>query len=197
MTDLTDILVADGLVPDELLDPARDMLEEKGWTHGWKSNQKMPFGHWHIDLTTIGRNRRNRHSILTEVPIEALRIWALIQPAVSPDHPTLMRCYANAHVFGCDGYSHQDSMQPGDRTNILFLCKTWDHEWAGENVIFDETFDVVQATMPRKGRVLSFPSELWHAGRGVSRVCPEVRAVLVFKARCLTAEELAEKPSRD
>jgi hypothetical protein len=58
----------------------------------------------------------------------------------------------------------------------------WDTGWAGETVILDGVQgDIIKAVLPKHGRVLIFDSKLWHGARPVTRACPVLREVLVFK----------------
>ncbi len=58
-------------------------------------------------------------------PIAAL--WAQLQDRVLPGH-ALVRCYANAHTFGIEGYPHVDSRKPGNVDPGLEPCGShWRH----------------------------------------------------------------------
>ena len=46
-----------------------------------------------------------------------------------------------------------------------------------------ESVDVIKAILPRYGRLTVFPAAIPHCGRGVSRICPVARRVLVLKGR--------------
>jgi SM-20-related protein len=70
-----------------------------------------------------------------------------------------------------------------DITAIIYLNRKWDVNWAGETILLNSKDDIGKAVMPKWGRVFAFSSCIRHAGRGVSRSCPEARTVLVFKAR--------------
>jgi hypothetical protein len=59
----------------------------------------------------------------------------------------------------------------------------WEPDWAGETVFLDERGDIVRSVLPKRNRAIVFPARLWHAGRGVSRKCVELRQTLIFKVR--------------
>jgi Rps23 Pro-64 3,4-dihydroxylase Tpa1-like proline 4-hydroxylase len=100
-----------------------------------------------------------------------------------PTTPVLVRAYSNAHTYGVEGYIHRDSKFATDETCIIYVEKDWKAEWAGETVFLDDDDDVIKAVLPRYGRFTIFPGNIKHVGRGVSRVCPTIRRVLVLKGK--------------
>jgi len=155
------------------------------WTFGWQSDRAgdTPFGHWNHDfLRTAGTNQENVESSLEDderlAPLANL--WARIKKNLTPGH-RLVRCYANAHTFGVEGYPHLDSRAPGNYTVIVYLNPVWKPEWAGETVFFNDMGDIFKSVLPRPGRVAVFDGRILHAGRAVSRLCPALRVTLMFK----------------
>jgi hypothetical protein len=64
--------------------------------------------------------------------------------------------------------------------------------------VFDNNKEIETAVLPKYGRVLSFQSSKLHAARPVSRACPNLRKVLVFKTvndivNCKEVEFLLKK----
>jgi len=114
-------------------------------------------------------------------PIAAM--WAAIRANVLPEHE-LLRCYANGYPYGADGGVHLDADVPGHVTALYFGHARWEPNWGGETVFFDsERQDVVATAYARPNRLVVFPGDLPHVARGVSRICPELRITLMFKAR--------------
>ena len=66
-------------------------------------------------------------------------------------------------------------------TIIVYLNKEWNIDWAGETVLYDSNKEIEKAVLPKEGRVFAFDSRILHAARPVSRACPALRSVLVFK----------------
>jgi SM-20-related protein len=179
--DQSEIQIYDGLLPDEMLQEVLDLVRGKGFQYGWKSNKQLTFSHWNLGFSETGVNSKNREDITDELPDPIRRIWEQIQPMTMPENPVLLRAYCNAHTYGTEGYIHRDSEIDGDLTAIIYLNKSWKGNWAGETVLFEDR-EIVKAVMPKWNRLFLFPSNMKHAGRGVSRFCPEARTVLVFKA---------------
>lgn len=182
LTDADKIRCYDDAIPEEILGAAIAEVERHGWQYGWRSNKNIGFGHWNIVLSDSKVEREEVYHEVAE-PIRAL--WDYIQPRYLPTTPTLVRAYANAHTYGVEGYIHRDSKFPEDQTAVIYYEKDWEPDWAGETVFFNDDNDIIKAILPRYGRLSVFPGAMKHCGRGVSRVCPVARRVLVMKGRPL------------
>jgi SM-20-related protein len=170
----------DNQIPEDLMAECIVEVERRGWQYGWRSNRDMGFGHWNVVLSD---SKIERDDIYHEVAPCIQRLWDYIQPRFMPTTPTLVRAYANAHTYGIEGYIHRDSKFMEDQTAVIYYEKDWRPEWAGETVFFDDSEDVIKAILPRYGRLSVFPAAIPHCGRGVSRICPVARRVLVLKGR--------------
>ena len=167
-----------------------NFIHARGYRYGWHSSNQVTFGHWNLPLSATGTKSDNRKDIRSELPECILRLWESFQPMLLPNAPVLIRAYSNGYTYGNEGYVHQDSQIPEDMTAIIFLNKEWNANWAGETAIFDDaTGEIIKAVLPKWRRLLIFPSNLHHVGRGVSRICPHLRNVLVFKARPAKVDE--------
>ncbi len=78
-------------------------------------------------------------------------------------------------------------------TAIIYINRGWNPNWAGETTIFNPSGEIIRAILPKWGRLLIFPSNSYHVGRAVSRICPQLRTVIVFKARA-EGEVVEDKP---
>ena len=154
------------------------------WTYGWQSDKdKVPFSHWNHDFLKTKRNNQDdaEQVLLTDESLAPLRdLWLKLKAEVLPGH-ALVRCYANAHTFGVEGYPHIDSRTEGNYTTICYVNPMWRPEWAGETVFFNDVGDIVQAVLPKPGRVIVFDGRVTHAARALSRICPAMRVTLMFK----------------
>jgi SM-20-related protein len=180
LTEADTIRSYDGQIPQELLDAAIDEIDGRNWRYGWKSSKMLGFGHWNVVLSD---SKIEREEVYHEVPQCIRDLWDYIQPRFMPTTPVLVRAYSNAHTYGVEGYIHRDSKFATDQTCIIYVEKDWKPEWAGETVFFDEDEDVIKAILPRYGRFTIFPGNVKHVGRGVSRICPTIRRVLVLKGK--------------
>jgi SM-20-related protein len=97
----------------------------------------------------------------------------------------LYECEYTANPFGSEGHPHHDCLTPERRqahvTAILYCNTDWQLAWAGETVVFDRHGDITAAVIPRPGRIAIIRGDPLHAARGVARICPVPRRVLVFK----------------
>ena len=176
----------------EVLDLVWQDYVEKGLRYGWKSNVKKQydFGHWNKVLV-----QGSKILIADQAELPYLKrhrvidhLWQLINQKIGGKR-SLLRVYVNAYTYGTDAYTHRDdpwiTAQFGQdmlsETIIVYLNREWNKDWAGETVLFDEQDEIEFAVLPKFGRVLLFDSNKWHAARPLSRACPALRAVLVFK----------------
>ncbi len=175
--------IFDKAVNEKLLLEVESLLQLSGFKYGWHSNREFTFSHWDHAFSSLVAASKNRAYVRHELPSPVLKLWESFQPNVLPEHPVLIRCYANGYTFGNDGYIHQDSNAAEDMTAIVYLNRNWNPNWGGETVLLDKDGEISRAILPRWGRLITFPSTSLHVGRGVSRICPQLRTVLVFKAR--------------
>lgn len=94
-----------------------------------------------------------------------------------------IECTSNA--FGTEGHPHYDSPRESLRnihvTAIVYCNEEWRPEWAGETTVFDDRLDIHRAIIPKPGRICFILGDPLHAARGIARICPHPRRVLVFK----------------
>jgi hypothetical protein len=181
--DLPKIEVYDDLVDESLINEVINITRRIGFRYGWKSNNQVSFSHWNVALSRTGTSSNNRNDIRGELPPPVLKLWESFQPTLLPNTPVLIRTYSNGYTYGNDGYIHQDSQAPEDMSAIIYLNKDWNANFAGETALFDSTGEIIRSVLPKWRRLLIFPANMYHVGRGVSRICPHLRNVLVFKAR--------------
>jgi hypothetical protein len=81
-----------------------------------------------------------------------------------------------------EGYPHMDSVRSNETTAVVYLNKEWFREWGGETVFY-EGDEIIEGVVPKFGRLVTFPSNIVHVARAVSRVCPVNRITLVLKSR--------------
>lgn len=170
----------DDKIPKEMLDAAIEEIDSRNWKYGWKSSQMLGFGHWNVILSD---SKIEREEVYHEVPQSIRDLWDFIQPRFMPTTPVLVRAYANAHTYGVEGYIHRDSKFPEDQTCVIYVEKDWKAEWAGETVFLDDDNEIIKAILPKYGRMSIFPGSIKHVGRGVSRICPTIRRVIVLKGK--------------
>lgn len=162
----------------------------KGLSFGWKSslNKNYDHGHWnnlilpHSDYFVFDHNVMpfiERHPHIKV-------IWNEVQKQIG--QKCLIRAYINAYTFGTDAYFHKDDdkMHEGktivSKTIIVYLNDEWNPDWGGETTILGDDQEIEYSVFPKKNRVLFFDAQLLHSARPLSRSCPVLRAVLVFKA---------------
>ena len=179
----------DTLVPEPKLHAVQKYFADNvRWKYGWPQGNDDPFSHWNVDFLHSGNlNQEDLEHRLRGNPDfkPLLEIWEVLKAGPMYGH-SLVRCYANAHTYGVEGYLHTDSKRPDNYTSLVYLNPVWKTEWAGELLFYDEGGDVFHAVSPRPGRVLMFSGNTVHAARAVSRSCPAIRVSLAFKSKVLS-----------
>jgi Rps23 Pro-64 3,4-dihydroxylase Tpa1-like proline 4-hydroxylase len=179
------VSVADNFLPQDVLNPLEDMMANLHFKFGWPSNANFPLdAHWNYDFmeeTINGRKSEISEERVREHPVLA-RYIGLVEQTVGKF--SVARCYANAYTYGTEGYPHVDERDGKHITVMLYTVDRWKHEWAGETAVWDHaSVDIERAVLPRRNRVIAFPSARLHVGRSVSRSCPILRTVLVMKVK--------------
>jgi len=161
----------------------------RGLSFGWKSNQKKDYdyGHWNNLILPHSDHFVFDHGVLPfiERHPNVKSIWNELQKYIGPK--CLIRAYVNAYTFGTDAYFHRDDPRMSDgkrvvtKTAIVYLNDVWKSDWGGETTILDNNGEIEYSVFPKKNRVLFFNANLSHSARPLSRNCPILRAVLVFK----------------
>lgn len=165
---------------------------------GWLSNtgKNYDYGHWNniiLDNSKMFPYDHNKIGIISQDP-SMESIWKIITSTLG--ERSLCKVYVNGYTFGTDAYAHIDDVWLRERegkelkseTCILYLNKEWDIDWAGETVVFNDEREIEVSVLPKFGRIFIFDSSKLHAARPLSRICPVLRTVLVFKTMGKKAE---------
>lgn len=169
-------VIDDAITPEMAVAVMREIQACGGFSFGWHSNKGFDFSHWNLNF---GGSKKARKDALRAMPPSVQAISAEFDPKL--EGYRLIRAYVNAMTFGTEGYPHTDSQIRSDVTAVIYLNPDWRMEWAGETVMFDDENEIVKSVLPKFCRAVLFPGAMMHAARGVSRICPECRYVLVLK----------------
>jgi 2OG-Fe(II) oxygenase superfamily len=198
---LKQILVHDNAISKEVLEGVQAYFAQNvRWNFGWPQGLNDPFSHWNIDF--LGASLKSQANVEDQLfgkpELAAVAdVWRALKAGPMRGH-YLLRCYANAHTYGVEGYPHTDivdASQVDNYTAVVYLNPVWKKEWAGELVLFNKAGDTLCGILPKAGRAALIPGDIVHAARGVSRQCPAVRICVAFKSRLPRAEELGASPS--
>lgn len=194
---MTAPLVIDDFLEPEAYKRLRAYVLAQPMTYGSKSNSRTdPHGHW--SWKPVHDQRQNLADLTETLPEELRGPWERIAARMPiTDGPkdfvklwkgqalsAVIRCYANGYTYGTDGYFHTDSTRADEHTVILYMCETWDSDWAGETVWrCDDLAGGWASVMPAPNRAVILPSNRLHCARAVSRKCTELRVTLMYKVR--------------
>ena len=174
-----------------LLKSIENKYVKSGLTYGWPSNVDKSYdqGHWNRQVLISSDKFPYDQSKLPHIEKhpEVKHIWNIIKGALGDR--SLLRVYINGYTYGTDGYAHLDDVWINRRfgedtlseTAVLYLNDTWNIDWAGETVMFNNDGDITASVMPKYGRIFIFNSNILHGARPVSRSCTALRKVIVFK----------------
>jgi 2OG-Fe(II) oxygenase superfamily len=197
---LKQIFVHDNAISKDVLEGVQSYFAQNvRWNFGWPQGLNDPFSHWNIDF--LGASLKSQANVEDQLFAKpelssVADVWRALKAGPMRGH-YLLRCYANAHTFGVEGYPHTDivdASQVDNYTAVVYLNPVWKKEWAGELVLFNKAGDTLCGILPKAGRAALIPGDIVHAARGVSRQCPAVRICVAFKSRLPTAEELKTAP---
>lgn len=172
------IVVREDIVTPEELQPCIDWLHRAPWSFGWKSDKDISFGHWNVDIARGGVT--NTVDVSSRLPGPFKYVWKKMLDQFPGS--TLVRCYANQHTFGTEGYIHTDTERPEDQTCVIYLNKEWDVNWGGETSFYSlDRSAVLLSVIPKIGRMVVFSGAIPHCAKPLTRICNKSRTTLMFK----------------
>jgi SM-20-related protein len=180
-----DPIVIDEAVPPALFAALLEWVAHVPLQYGAKSNSQTD-PHGHFTFKPVHDQKLNLADLTRRLPMPVNAAWQEVQKHFAPMIPGLLppwkliRCYVNGYVYGTDGYFHRDSSRRDECTAILYLCRLWPIDWAGETAVSGRLY---WSVLPAPNRLLIIDSNDMHCARAVSRKCTELRTVLVFKFR--------------
>lgn len=175
--------VLEDFFPEEIWNPLWAFFRDRAsFRYGWPSDKSVSeFMHWHLDfLNTPRRSGNGRGGFVAPIQEEVSAAWQYLSSTVMKGH-RLVRCYANAHTYGVEGYVHTDALENGNFTALVYLVPEWKPEWAGETTFHSDDGEIAQAVLPKGNRLIIFEGQRLHAARALSRECPGLRITLMFK----------------
>ena len=178
----------DDFFSDEIINGLDQEIKQRRWEYGWPSNPNLGYSHWNIEFANV--IVENGLDTSTQLPDTISLAWQYISTQF-PNY-RLIRCYANSHTFGVEGYPHRDSNKPGELTLLVYMNHNWRREWGGETMVYNGN-KIIHAEIPKRNTVLIFPGDQYHVSRGLTRICPELRITVMFKMSPLATID----PERD
>lgn len=169
-----EVFVFDGLVPAADFLPYARAIPRAAFTRTETARPDSDVRHW-----------------VCEMPLEnlpATSLWHATQKAVLAVRPNERyqpyRVYTNYASFGDVLLTHVDAL-PNARelTALWFLCESWETEWGGETLFYDDAGDAQLAVSPKPGRLLLFDGAIRHAGKPPNRNCFVSRFTFAIKMR--------------
>ena len=175
------IYTSDEVLKDYDMDDVEWSISTDGnWVFGWHSNRDIPYGHWNCEFSYAGLT--NSEDVSDKIPEALQSLWMEINEKIFNGKAIPVRCYANRHTFGTEGYIHTDTTRKEDHTVVIYLNPIWEAQWGGETVFYnDKQTEITASVLPNYKRIAVFPGTVPHKAAPLSRICNTVRTTLMFK----------------
>jgi 2OG-Fe(II) oxygenase superfamily len=176
--------IIDDFLPEATAETLFGYINNIQWAYGKRSNVSIEQSHWAHEIAR--GDRLNGLDVSQWLRGPVVDAWKFIQSNYLPDH-VLIRCYANAHTYGVEGYPHTDSNRDQDITVVIYMNKNWKREWGGETLVYDKD-KIILGAIPVFNRAVIFKANQWHCAKGVSRICTDLRRTIMFKCAKVGAD---------
>lgn len=163
----------------------QEMIDRIGWQWGWYSKThdgKGTLPHWRITVMDGGNLPRDTDVLHLIKEPAITNLWSRILQEYGPHQ--LYRCYLNGYDHGDDGAIHVDAPESNAVTFLFYITKQyWQPDWGGETIVYDNNREkVIAGCLPQQYRMLKFPGCWSHRGSAPTKICPDLRVTLMFKA---------------
>ena len=78
----------------------------------------------------------------------------------------MARRIINKQTHGLDSGIHSDfpKEKQQSKTFILYVNKSWEKEWGGETVFYNDNKEEIERCIPEAGKLISYNSQMFHQG---------------------------------
>ena len=147
----------------------------KTWPHGQTGTHRL-MGCDIFDRTNVNR--------ILHLHPEASRFFDMfdgIESLLGVNY-FLSQIQLNLQHSGCDGTSHNDGIDPNQKTVMVMTNAVWKKEWGGQFQLLDDDGEIIEEHEYVPGRLIVFPSPIQHRGLGPNKEYPYVyRHTTVFR----------------
>jgi hypothetical protein len=111
-----------------------------------------------------------------------LRLRAIAEKMFPGDSLRDLRAYVNNAVYGDSYYIHRDCPVECQNVTVLYYANlTWQADWGGETLFYNDENDAVLAVSPRPGRLVVGRGSILHRATVPTRGCYEERLTIAYK----------------
>ncbi len=111
-----------------------------------------------------------------------LRLRAIAEKMFPGEALQDLRAYVNSAVYGDTYYMHRDCPEDSQNLTVLYYANlTWQADWGGETLFYNEDKDAVLAVSPRPGRLVVGRGAVLHRATVPTRGCYEERLTIAYK----------------
>jgi hypothetical protein len=135
-----------------------NVANRRTFPYGHKGSHKL------LGSTLFARENLNRITVLDKNCNKFFDMFEMIENILDQKF-YLSMINVNLQYCGCDGTIHNDG-QEGEYTIMVMTNPSWEKSWGGNFQIVDSSHKVVEDYEYIPGRILVFPSEVFHRGLG-------------------------------
>ncbi len=111
-----------------------------------------------------------------------LRLRAIAEKMFSGEALQDLRAYANCAAYGDDYHAQRDSPEDSKNVTILYYANpTWERDWGGETIFYNDDNDAAMAVSPRPGRVVACRGAILRRVTGPTRSCYQECFTIVYQ----------------
>jgi Rps23 Pro-64 3,4-dihydroxylase Tpa1-like proline 4-hydroxylase len=171
-----EIFVCDNMVDSETVGRIGLLVKTLNYRRKEKSRPDVP-GMASISEIAAGQMGNNRF-------LHQLR--RITEEMLPGEKFTDQRAYVNSSLFGDSYYIHRDCPPDQSHVTALYYANlTWQPDWGGETIYYNEDYDAELVVSPRPGRVVVARGAILHRGNVPTRDCYEERLTLAYKLNAL------------
>jgi len=161
-------------------------------TNNFLLSEDLP---WYFSQTSISDNVDSHTFWISKFNLLENKIisnlWSEIyttlqsQQIIDNQNIEVLRVYANGQTYGLDGNVHKDDNKPNHYTVLYYAVNdTWDTNWQGETLFYDDNEEqVIAVCKPKRNSFVFFDSRIPHVGMSPSKQYNGLRVTLAFKLR--------------
>jgi hypothetical protein len=93
-----------------------------------------------------------------------------------------LRADVSCAAYGDDYHAQRDSPEDSKNVTVLYYANlTWERDWGGETIFYNDDNDAAMAVSPRPGRVVVSRSAILRRATVPARSCYEERYTIVYQ----------------
>jgi len=161
------MFVYDNILPINVAKRIDDEINNLRWSYNYFSTKVTKQPHWNI---LFGNNKSHIYNPIFNAVCDRVKDHVKLK---------LKRVYVSAHTYGIEPPIHKDD---GYYTIIYYPKLNWESHWLGGTALWnDDRVDIDKYCNYVGNRAFIFKAETYHQAMPVSKLCYELRSVIILK----------------